>query len=134
MTPTIHNKQTILIIDDSEELLFVLKLILQKYGYEVIVQTTANNIQTFVQETKIDLMLLDVRLPNVNGRFVCKELKSNSKTDYFPIILISASAKDARSCKECGADDFLEKPFNLLELVTKVKLYLQTHEPNKKSD
>ncbi len=75
-------------------------------------------------------MILDVRLESVSGKFICKELKSNPKTGYFPIILISAFAKYAASYQECGADDFLEKPFNLDELISKVNIQLQAHEPN----
>ena len=76
-------------------------------------------------------MLLDVRLENVSGRFICKELKSNPRTAYFPIILISAFAQYASSYKECGADDFLEKPFNLDELISKVNFQLQANRRDK---
>jgi adenylate cyclase len=120
MDTSIQTKPTVLIIDDSEDLLDVLQLILTKYGYNVLAQTGPNNIGDFVQRVKIDLLLLDVRLPNVSGRFVCKELKSNPITNYFPIVLMSASAKYGNSYKDCGADDFIEKPFNLTELITKV--------------
>ena len=131
MNSKIHKKRTILIIDDSEELLDVLEPALKKCGYNVVVKSAPGNIEVFVQKTKIDLMLLDVRLENVSGKFICNELKSNPKTDYFPIILISAFAKYAASYKECGADDFLEKPFNLDELITKVNVQVHAHESHK---
>ena len=124
MDPYNQINPTVLIIDNSEELLEVLRIILKKYRFNIITQTDANNIFDLVQKVKIDLLLLDVRLPNISGRFVCKELKSNPVTNYFPIVLMSSSPKFARNYKDCGADDFLEKPFNLSELLIKVTTYL----------
>ncbi len=113
-------KPTILIIDDSKELLEVVQLLLEKQGYKVITQTSSNDIAEFVQEIKISLLIIDVILNGANGRDVCRELKSSARTNYFPIIIMSASPKYLRDHTDCEADDFIEKPFDTRTLFRKV--------------
>jgi len=118
-------KRTILLVDDSKELLDVLEIILKKYGYNIIAKESPANISNLVQQIKIDLLLLDVRLKNVSGRFISKELKADPQTSYFPIVLMSSSRDHGANYQECGAVDFIEKPFDLVELVAKVNKYAQ---------
>jgi len=120
MNTSIHPKKNILVIDDAQDLLQVLELILGRFGYNVIVKNCPEGVFEFVQHTPIDLLLLDVRLRGVNGRYICQELKSNDKTNYFPIILMSSYPSSLIHLNECAADDFIEKPFNLNDLITKV--------------
>ena len=112
---------TILIIDDSKELLEVVELILEKQGYNAITQTSSIDIVAFVKEIKIELLILDVVLNGTNGRDICKQLKSNPATNYFPIILMSASPEYLRDHKECDADGIIEKPFDIRGLLSKVE-------------
>ena len=117
----IEDKRTILIIDDSKELLEVVQLILEKEGYNAITKTSSTDIADYVREIKINLLIIDVILNGANGRDVCKELKSNAGTNYFPIIIMSASPKYLRDHKSCDADDFIEKPFDMGTLFRKVE-------------
>jgi DNA-binding response OmpR family regulator len=136
MNTSIHAKKNILIIDDAQELLQVLELILGRFGYDVVIKNCPEGVSEFVQNTKVDLLLLDVRLRGVNGRFICQELKSNAKTNYFPVILMSSYSSSLTNLGECGADGFIEKPFNLDELISKVnkiinsKTKMNGHSPN----
>jgi len=118
-------KRTVLLVDDSKELLDVLEIILRKYGYNVIAKDSPANVPDLVRQVKIDLLLLDVRLKNVSGRFICKELKANPQTNYFPIILMSSSPNYAVNYEECGAVDLIEKPFDLVELVAKINKHMR---------
>ena len=124
MNTTLQPKRNILVIDDSKELLQVLELILGKIGHTVFIKDSPDGVTDLVQKIKIDLMLLDVRLKAVNGRYICQELKSNSKTNYFPIILMSSYPSSLVHLKECAGDDFIEKPFTLDNLVSKVSAAL----------
>ncbi len=72
-----------------------------------------------------DALLLDVWMSGQDGREICKFLKNRSNTKHIPIIMISASKDVAASVKAAGADDFLTKPFEMDELIKKVKKYTQ---------
>ncbi len=114
----------VLIIDDSSELLEVFKIIFEKQGYEIITQSSSTDIFSIVQDNKIDILLLDVFLNGINGRDICKQLKSDPLTNYFPIVLISASPENLIDLNECGADGFIEKPFDINFIVSKINSLL----------
>ncbi len=113
-------RPVILVIDDSKELLEVVQLICEKQGYDAITNTSSIDIAAFVTEHKIDLLIIDVILNGENGRDICKELKSNAGTNYFPIILMSASSEHLSDHGDCDADDIIEKPFDIKTLFGKV--------------
>ncbi len=117
---TLSSKTRILIIDDSQQLLEALKMVLETGDHEVIIKTSTEDVFDFVQHTKIDILLIDVLLEGVNGKHICKELKSNLLTSYFPIILMSATPEYMVDFKECDADGILEKPFDINFLVAKI--------------
>lgn len=123
---------TILIVDDSEELLEVLKIILEKNGHEVITKNSPAGIGNFVQQNKIDLLLLDVYFGEggANGRDICKELKSNPPTSYFSILLMSVTYDHVDTFEECRADGFIEKPFDLHDLLEKINACLKKEPAN----
>ncbi len=117
---TTQSGNTILIVDDSEELLEVLSIIIGKQGYEVITKNSPEGIMNFVQQNKIDLLLLDVIFPDHNGKEICKQLKSGPLTSYFPVLLMSVTPDFLIEFKECGADGIIEKPFDLSTLIEKI--------------
>jgi DNA-binding response OmpR family regulator len=128
MNQVASDKAKILVIDDSEELLDVFKLIIKKPDWDVIVKASADDLVSFVQQNKIDLLILDVLLKDSNGRTVCKELKSNKLTDYFPVILMSASPEYLIDFRACDADGFIEKPFDINTVLNKINYFLNQHE------
>jgi DNA-binding response OmpR family regulator len=113
-------KPTILIIDDSSELLEVFKMIFEKQGYNIITKTSFSNIFPILSTTKIDLLLLDVILNDMDGREICRQLKSNAATNYFPIIIMSASPENLIDAAQYGADSSIEKPFDINGVMEKV--------------
>jgi DNA-binding response OmpR family regulator len=123
------NKATVLVVDDSEELLDIFKLIIEKAGGVIITKTSANDLVSFVQRYRVDMLILDVLLKGNNGRTVCKQLKSNQQTNYFPIVLMSASPEYLVDFKECNADDCIEKPFDIYAVLNKINYLLSQHEP-----
>lgn len=117
--------QRILAVDDNKDILEVLKLILEDYGYEVETLADGHLIFDKIKEHRPDLILLDIMLGNMDGRELCKNVKSATETNDIPIILVSASHNLADRFKTGGApNDFLAKPFDINELIDKVQTNL----------
>src|SRR5438045_8605476 len=104
------SRTKILIVDDSIELLHILAQILEKYDYEIITATDPCDISNVVKINRIDLLILNVSGTGTNGRDICRELKSNPLTNYFPVILMSVIYDYLVDLDKCLADDFIEKP------------------------
>ena len=116
-------KKKILIADDDPSILEVLTLFLEEVGYEV--QTTHDGLKllTFDQDPP-NLLLLDIWMSGWHGRDICQFLKSQESTKHLPIVLFSANRETQQIAKEAGADDFITKPFDLAELLSKIELYV----------
>ncbi|MCT7527925.1 response regulator transcription factor [Aliarcobacter cryaerophilus] len=112
----------ILIIEDEEDILELLEYTLQKEGYETIGFLNANeNVKKVLDEEKIDLILMDRNLPNIEGTSFIKDLRSNGYQN--PVIYVTAKDKseDILDGFEAYADDYITKPFNIQELLARVK-------------
>ena len=118
--------QRILAVDDNEDILEVIKLILEDFGYEVDTLADGNLLFDKVKETHPDLVLLDVMLGNIDGRELCREMKARLETRDIPVILVSAShqVSERFSLNGGAPDDFLAKPFNISDLLEKVASHL----------
>lgn len=113
---------TILVVDDTEDILDALEIVLSSEGYTVLTAPNEAYINDVIAEKRSlpDLIMLDVLLSGQDGRMLAKKLKDNQKTKHIPIIMMSAHPNVAVSIKECGADDFLPKPFELNDLLLKI--------------
>lgn len=111
----------ILVVDDDDGILDAFQAMLESVGYAVEVCADGGCVQKLVLDNPPDLILLDVLLSGRDGREVCKELKENKKTQDIPIIMVSAHPGVKQSTLDAGADDFLEKPFEMDELLSVVK-------------
>lgn len=113
----------ILVVDDIEDHLELMEAILMKEGYRV--QTTINVHEAIhlTENQPPDLAILDVMMPVMNGYELCKKLKSISSKKFFPVILVTSlnQLEDKVTGLEIGADDFFSKPFNSIELTTKIR-------------
>jgi DNA-binding response OmpR family regulator len=111
----------ILFVDDDKDILDVVDLFLKSHGYNV--KTVLNGEEAIKQVAafKPDVIFLDVKLGGVDGRDICQELKSDGKLNHIPIILFSAITGLKRTYKNCNADDLLPKPFDVFELIEKIK-------------
>lgn len=114
----------IMIADDDPGILDAVGMMLEFEGYNVT--STLNGAKVLELENNFpDLFLLDIWMSGQDGRDICRELKKKSETKNIPVIMISASTELARSAREAGADDFLEKPFNMDELLKKIASHLE---------
>ena len=127
MEEELDYKKTILIVDDEKMILNLLAHNLEKEGYNVIEASDGLEAVNIAQEKKIDLILLDVMLPKLDGLSVCKRIKNMMN---IPILMVTA--KDDELGKilglELGADDYITKPFNIRELLARVKANLRKYD------
>ncbi len=124
------DKKTILVIDDDIEIIELLKMFLDLEGYAVVSSANGmDGIKMAESNNSIDLVILDVGLPDISGQQVCKIIRQ--KTDI-PIIMLSAndSVSDKVICLEYGADDYITKPFENMELMARIKAVLRRFESN----
>ena len=124
MVANTENKKRVSVTEDDPSLLNAFKIILEREGYEVEV---LNNGQELINYRDIlpDLFILDKQLSGVDGLALCKHLKSQEHTRNIPVMMISASPNIKYLSIEAGADDFLEKPFELQSLLHKVRALLK---------
>ena len=119
-------KEHILIVDDEEDVLELIRFNLSKEGYGT---ETAGSGEEALAKVKIkipDLILLDLMLPGIDGLEICKRVKADSKTEHVPIIMITAKGEetDIVTGLELGADDYVTKPFSPKVLVARVRRIL----------
>lgn len=123
------DKQTIMVVDDDPNIAQLVKLYLEKEGFEVTVETRGDDAVAAFQKNPPSLMLLDIMLPGLDGWQVCRAIRQISN---IPIIMLSA--KDETFDKvlglELGADDYVTKPFEGKELVARVKAVLRRSSPS----
>jgi len=114
----------ILAVDDNDDILEVLRYILEDSGY--VVDTLADGQYLFdtIKKHTPDLILLDIMLGNMDGRKLCKEIKSHEDTRHIPVIMVSASHNIAETIKKDGPDDFVAKPFDLNVLLNAIQTQL----------
>lgn len=119
-------QQKILVIDDEENIRELLRFNLVKAGYEVVLAATGDQALQFVQD-KVELVVLDLMLPGMDGLEVCRQIKSNRMTADIPIIMLTARNEEIDKVLglEMGADDYMIKPFSPRELVARIKAVLR---------
>lgn len=115
----------ILLIEDELDLVEVTKMRLKNSGYEVITALSGEKAFTFLQKDIPDLILLDLLLPDMRGEEICKRLKCDDRLKTIPVILFTASASDvSKVAKDICADDYIMKPFEPEDLLSKVKKFI----------
>jgi two-component system KDP operon response regulator KdpE len=113
------DKKSILIVDDDPAILRLLSMNLKARGYEIFTATDGEESLEAVQKDFIDLIILDLMMPKVDGVEVCRRVREWSDV---PIIILSARGdeNDKVKCLELGADDYLTKPFGIAELMARI--------------
>lgn len=110
----------VLIVDDDVDILDVLKVVLKFHGFEVTTTQYGNNVISESLAFSPNLILLDVFLSGVDGRDVCNRLKQAPETKEIPVIMFSAHSNKNEIMQYCNADDFIAKPFDINDLVSKI--------------
>ncbi|MCK5225487.1 MAG: response regulator [Planctomycetes bacterium] len=117
----------ILVVDDNQQNLELLQAYLEDLDCETIAASDGLEALEKVAKKMPDLILLDVMMPKMSGFEVCKKIKGDPKTSHIPVIMVTALNEfgDIERGLDCGTDDFLTKPINKLELITRVKTMLK---------
>lgn len=119
--------KNILVIDDEINILELIKYNLEKENYNVLTVDSGENIINTLNINKIDLIILDIMLPQIDGIEILKILKNNVNYKKIPVIMLSAKSDEIDKILglELGADDYIAKPFGIRELVARVKVVLR---------
>jgi two-component system alkaline phosphatase synthesis response regulator PhoP len=118
--------KTILVVDDEEDVLELVKYNLEKNGYRVTTASTGEEAISKARSIVPNLVLLDLMLPGIDGLEVCKQLKSNPKTEQVPVIMLTAKGEESDVVVglEVGADDYITKPFSPKVLIARIRRIL----------
>jgi two-component system alkaline phosphatase synthesis response regulator PhoP len=120
-------KEKILVIDDEEDILELIRFNLVREGYKVLCAPSGEEALTIAQSEMPDLMVLDLMLPGIDGLEVTRVLKNDSKTKNIHIVMLTAKGEEADIVTglELGADDYITKPFSPRVLVARVRAVLR---------
>ena len=120
-------KKTILVVDDEEDILELIRFNLAREGFTVITATSGEEAVKAISRKTPDLLLLDLMLPGLDGLEVCRTLKKDQKTAGIPIMMVTAKGEesDVVAGLELGADDYLTKPFSMKVLVARARSLLR---------
>lgn len=120
-------KETILIVEDEPDILELIRFNLEREGYRTVTCETGEDALEAVARRKPDLILLDLMLPGVDGKGVCRALKGDAETRDVPVIMVTARGEEADIVTglELGADDYVSKPFSPKILMARVGAVLR---------
>jgi two-component system alkaline phosphatase synthesis response regulator PhoP len=120
-------KAKILVVEDEDDILELLRYNLEKEGYSVTSVTSGESGLRTAKSTLPDLVLLDLMLPGIDGLEVCRFVKNDPKTEHIPIVMLTARSEEADIVTglELGADDYITKPFSPRVLIARVRAVLR---------
>lgn len=118
--------ESILVVDDECEIADLLEVYLKNEGYTVYKYYNGMDALKCIENTKLDLALLDIMLPDIDGLHICQKIR---ETSFYPVIMLTAKveATDKIMGLTIGADDYITKPFNPLEVLARVKTQLRRY-------
>lgn len=118
--------ETILLVDDEKEIVKLIEIYLTNEGYKLLTASDGLEALNHLRGYKVDLIILDVMMPTMDGLEACMKIR---ETNHTPIIMLSAKSQDIDKIADLsiGADDYVTKPFNPLELVARVKSQLRRY-------
>jgi two-component system alkaline phosphatase synthesis response regulator PhoP len=121
------NSKKILIVDDEVDLVETVRFPLEMEGYHVLVSYNGEDALNQARKENPDLILLDLMLPKLDGYKVCRLLKFDDRYKHIPILMLTAKTqeKDKTLGMETGANEYITKPFEIDDLLKKVKAYLK---------
>ncbi|WP_249022109.1 MULTISPECIES: response regulator transcription factor [Kluyvera] len=123
-----NNAKKILLVEDDQDIATLLRLNLQDEGYQIVHEADGARALLQLDQSVWDAVILDLMLPGVDGLEICRRIRQ--MTRYLPVIIISARTSETHRVLglETGADDYLPKPFSVLELVARVKALFRRQE------
>ncbi len=122
--------QKILAIDDENDVLLIIKTALSGQGYDVLTASNGYDGLAMAEDQKPDLILLDLRMPEMDGMEVLEQLRDNEKTQSIPVIVLTGLSEKAkiREALDKGITYYIVKPFECQDLISKINLAIKTSE------
>ena len=129
-------KPSVLVAEDESALVTLLRYNLEREGYRVLVAMDGEEALLVAAEEKPDLVLLDWMLPQLSGIEVCRRLRSRQETRNVPIIMLTARGEETDRIRglDTGADDYLTKPFSMMELLARLRAVMRRIRPSLAED
>ncbi len=123
-------KEKILVVDDEEDILELVRYNLDREGYGVVCAVSGEEALKRAAKDSVDLIILDLMLPGMDGLDVTKKLKGDEKTGNIPIVMLTAKGEEADIVTglELGADDYITKPFSPRILIARIKAVMRRHQ------
>ena len=119
-----NKKKIVLVADDDIDLLQLVKMQLQRAGFAVQLSLNGMGIVKMAIDDHPDVILLDITMDGISGGDICKKLKTQDETAAIPVIMISANDNIEYIAHNCGANDFVRKPFNLQTIREKISQFV----------
>ena len=128
---TTSMKHKVLIVDDNPDSVAIMRSILESRGYDVAAAQSGAEALDFLQRETVNLVLLDIMMPEMSGTEVLQRIKDNAATGRLPVILVTAKTQDedVLSGYQYGADYYITKPFTAKQLLYGIELILGKGEP-----
>jgi DNA-binding response OmpR family regulator len=123
----------ILVVDDDPDIGIMLKMMLEFKGYDVTLLNRADKTYEILDNNNIDLVILDMLIAGDNGTDVCAAIRKVESATELPVMMISALPDARQSCLQAGANEFLSKPFEMQDLLGKVKELIEGRESFRQS-
>lgn len=114
----------ILIADDDIDILTMVKMTLRLQGFSVDAVSNWKDIDDHIRASLPDLIIMDISLGGADGRDICKKLKQETATSHIPVILFSANVEMGESMRDCPAEAFIAKPYELSHFLTLVRTHI----------
>lgn len=129
-------KKRILCVDDIQTNLFIVQSVIEDIAddlYEVVLASSANEGLSILLKQHIDLVLMDIMMPDIDGLEATQMIKSNPKTRNIPVVFVTAKNDDEtiEKCYKVGGDDYVSKPFNHVELLSRISFHIASREKDK---
>ena len=130
------SRQSVLVVEDEEDIMEVIRFNLEKEGYEVNQALSGEKALQVIENNLPSLILLDLMLPGINGLDLCRIFKQNDRTKAIPVLMLTAKSEDADIVTglEMGAEDYITKPFSPRVLVARVRTIFRRRESGVKDD
>lgn len=121
----------VLVVDDEPNIVLSIEFLMEQAGFEVVTADDGEKALAKVNDSRPDVLLLDISLPGISGFDVLERLRGEEATKHLPIIMLTAHGRDVEREKglALGADDYITKPFSTQALVEKVQALLSEEQP-----
>jgi len=129
-----NKKEKILVLDDDPDIGTMIKMMLEYKGYSVTVSDRADQANEILRNDEVDLIIMDMLLSGVNGTDLCSELKKDSSLAHTPVIMISAHPNAKEICLQAGADEFISKPFDMQDILSRIDRLIHSSKNNRRAN